>query len=98
MDGKMSLYYTDKHGLNYYLNIQVDVISGTSVRFCDIDDHSRRVASALSRRGFKQGDLLYFITYEMAQLYIIKLAVWMLGGTVRGWLSQEPMGNTNYTC
>jgi acyl-coenzyme A synthetase/AMP-(fatty) acid ligase len=70
----------------------VDVSGGTCVKFNEIEDQSRRVASALTRRGFKKGDLLYFVTYEMAQLYVIKFAVWRLGGTVRGWVTQERMG------
>jgi long-subunit acyl-CoA synthetase (AMP-forming) len=66
------------------------------VRFCDIDDKSKRIASGLTRLGFKKGDVLQFVTYETARLYLIQLAVWRLGGAVRGAFQDEAPGK--YIC
>jgi len=52
-----------------------------------------KIASALARRGFKQGDVLYFCTYELAHLFLVKIGVWMLGGVVRGCFQGETPGN-----
>lgn len=70
----------------------MDTITGKCVKFCDLEEHSRRVASALSRRGFKKGDILYFVTYDMAELAVIQMAVWRLGGAVRGCYQAEKPG------
>jgi hypothetical protein len=50
------------------------------------------VASALTRLGFKKGDLLYFVTYETAVLYLVQMGVWRLGGCVRGGYQMETEG------
>ncbi|KAF4529164.1 hypothetical protein B566_EDAN017687 [Ephemera danica] len=67
----------------------IDARSGTSVKFDEIEDQSRRIASALHKLGFRRGHVLFFVTYEMAQLYLIQLAVWRLGGAVRGSYQKE---------
>jgi len=74
---------------------QTDARTGVQVRFCDIDEHSRRIASGLARLGFKRGDFLHYVTYETAQLYLIQVAVWRLGGVVRGSFQNEAPGNKN---
>ncbi|XP_065349133.1 uncharacterized protein LOC135945393 [Cloeon dipterum] len=43
----------------------------------------------MARLGFKQGDVLYYVTYEMAQLFVLHLATWLLGGAVRGCYQGE---------
>jgi acyl-coenzyme A synthetase/AMP-(fatty) acid ligase len=73
-------------------NLQVDVSSETSIKFRDVEKHSLSVASALARRGFKKGDVLFFVTYELAQLSVVHLAVWRLGGSVRGCYQAMPPG------
>ncbi|CAB3361722.1 Hypothetical predicted protein [Cloeon dipterum] len=67
----------------------VDSITGVEVRFCDIDPISKKIASALTRMGFKKGDFLHFVTFESAKLYLVQLAVWRLGGAVRGSFQME---------
>jgi hypothetical protein len=62
------------------------------VRFCDIDEKSKRIASGLARLGFKKGDVLQFVTYETARLYLIQVAIWRLGGAVRGSFQDEAPG------
>jgi acyl-coenzyme A synthetase/AMP-(fatty) acid ligase len=62
------------------------------VRFCDIDEKSKRIASGLIRLGFKKGDVLQFVTYETARLYLIQVAVWRIGGAVRGSFQDEAPG------
>lgn len=49
-----------------------------------MEEKTKRVASALARRGFGQGDFVYFITYDFVDLEVLQLAVWMLGGVTRG--------------
>ncbi|KAF4516734.1 hypothetical protein B566_EDAN008424 [Ephemera danica] len=63
----------------------VDVLTRTSVLLKDVEEHSRRMASALTRLGFKARDVLFFVTYEGAQIFLLQLAVWRLGGVTRGW-------------
>jgi long-subunit acyl-CoA synthetase (AMP-forming) len=72
---------------------KVDVNSGTSVTFEDAYEKSKNIANALAKLGFKQGDVLYFVTFEMAQLYVVDLAVWLLGGAIRGCYQREAPGN-----
>ncbi|XP_059469212.1 luciferin 4-monooxygenase-like [Neocloeon triangulifer] len=67
----------------------IDASTGVEVKFCDIEPQSRKIASALTRLGFTKGDKLHFGTFETAQLYLVQLAVWRLGGTVRGCFQNE---------
>ncbi|XP_059469197.1 uncharacterized protein LOC132192960 [Neocloeon triangulifer] len=67
----------------------IDVNSGTSVTFGDAYEKSKNVANVLARLGFKQGDVLYYVTFEMAQVYVVHLAAWLLGGAVRGCFQGE---------
>jgi len=60
--------------------------------FKEIESGSKAIASGLARMGFSKGDILYFVTYETAQLYLVQLAVWRLGGAVRGCYQQENPG------
>jgi acyl-coenzyme A synthetase/AMP-(fatty) acid ligase len=62
------------------------------VRFKDIMSGSKAIASGLARMGFVSGDTLSFVTYETAQLYLVQLAVWRLGGAVHGCFQQENPG------
>ncbi|KAF4520000.1 hypothetical protein B566_EDAN007148 [Ephemera danica] len=63
----------------------VDLSWGTKVLFRDAEDLSFRLGSGLSRLGFKHRDVLLYVTWEMAQLFVVQLAVWRLGGAVRPW-------------
>ncbi|XP_065332293.1 uncharacterized protein LOC135934462 isoform X1 [Cloeon dipterum] len=62
----------------------VDVPSGKSVTFRQAKYDAQKIASGLVKLGFKKGDLLFFVTTAMAELYLFELAVWMLGGGVKG--------------
>jgi long-subunit acyl-CoA synthetase (AMP-forming) len=62
------------------------------VLFSEVEPGSFKIASGLAKAGFKRGDVLHFVTYETAQLYLIQVAVWRLGGTVRGCYQQESTG------
>lgn len=66
--------------------------NNTTVKFKDIESGSRAIASGLARMGFVRGDTLSYVTYETAQLYLVQLAVWRLGGAVRGCYQQENPG------
>ncbi|XP_059469428.1 uncharacterized protein LOC132193072 isoform X1 [Neocloeon triangulifer] len=67
----------------------VDIPSGRTVTFGQVKNDAIKIASSLARRGFKQGDTLYFVTYEMAELFLVKIGVWLLGGVVRGCYQRE---------
>ncbi|KAF4528184.1 hypothetical protein B566_EDAN016943 [Ephemera danica] len=67
----------------------VNVDTGLEVKFDEVENMSRRVASALARRGFKRGDTLYFVTFESVRIYVILLAVWRLGGCIQGWFQRD---------
>ncbi|XP_059485964.1 uncharacterized protein LOC132202793 [Neocloeon triangulifer] len=66
-----------------------DAQTGVKVYFKDVERDSKRVASALTRLGFKNKDALYFVTYESAVLYLIHIGVWRLNGAVRGGFQKE---------
>ena len=75
----------------------MDVATGVTVKYGELEDLSRRVASGLRRLGLQgRGDVLYFVTYEMSHLFIVMLAAWRLGATVRGCYQKEQPGET--TC
>lgn len=76
--------------------MQVNVPSGKSVTFKEAREKSRSIASALTKMGFKKGDILYFVTTECVDLYLVQLAVWMLGGAVRGTSAFETKGTKNF--
>jgi hypothetical protein len=50
------------------------------------------VASALTKRGFQPGDILFFVNYDIVNMGIMQMAVWMLGGATRGCFQQESPG------
>jgi hypothetical protein len=54
---------------------------------------SKNVASALTRKGFQAGDVLFFVNYDIVDMGIMQIAVWMLGGATRGCFQQETPGN-----
>ncbi|KAG8224158.1 hypothetical protein J437_LFUL005542, partial [Ladona fulva] len=67
----------------------IDAVRGTTVLFSEIEPLSYKLASALSKAGFKKGDWLYFVTYEVALIYIVQMAVWRCGGITRGCFQKE---------
>ncbi|XP_059473279.1 uncharacterized protein LOC132195350 [Neocloeon triangulifer] len=75
-------YYKDRPWI-------VDIPSGKRVTFGQVKNDAIKIASSLARKGFKQGDTLYFVTYEMAELFLMKIGVWLLGGAVRGCYQGE---------
>jgi long-subunit acyl-CoA synthetase (AMP-forming) len=72
--------------------LQVNVPSGKFITFRDAREKSQKVASALAKLGFKKHDVLFFVTTECVDLYLVQLAVWMLGGAVRGTSAFETKG------
>ncbi|CAB3378517.1 Hypothetical predicted protein [Cloeon dipterum] len=62
----------------------VDVCTGKRVLFGEVEELARKVASGLARRGFAKGDILYFVSYDIVNIGILQLAVWLLGGATRG--------------
>ena len=78
-------------------HFQVNVPSGKTLTFAQARTESQKVASALARIGFKKGDVLFFVTSEFVDIYLIQLAVWMLGGAVRGTSTVESQGIIIFT-
>lgn len=78
-------------------NYQVDTTTGKQILFRDAEEKTKRVASALARRGFGRGDFLYFITYDFVDLEVLQLAVWMLGGATRGGFPKGAPSMNNFT-
>jgi long-subunit acyl-CoA synthetase (AMP-forming) len=70
----------------------VNVPSGKFLTLAQAKTKSQKVASALARLGFKKGDVLFFVTSEFVDIYLMQLAVWMLGGAVRGTSTVESQG------
>ncbi|XP_059478324.1 uncharacterized protein LOC132198350 [Neocloeon triangulifer] len=62
----------------------LDVCTGKEVLFGEVEERSKKVASALAKRGFSKGDVLYFVSYDIVDLSVLQLAVWLLGGATRG--------------
>jgi len=75
------------------MSFQFDVTSGKNVIFGDVERLAKNVASALAKKGFRFGDVLYFVTYEAVDICILQIAVWMLGGATRGSFQQEYPGS-----
>jgi len=93
------LYYIKSCDFLYFsitaVNLQVSVPSGKSITFREAREKFQKVASALTKMGFKKGDILLFVTSECVDLYLVLLAVWKLGGAVRGTCAIESKGIYN---
>ncbi|CAB3382633.1 Hypothetical predicted protein [Cloeon dipterum] len=69
----------------------IDVCTGKKVLFGEVEELAKKVASALACRGFAKGEILYFVTYDIVDMAILQLAVWLLGGATRGsFQTEEP--------
>ncbi|XP_059478323.1 uncharacterized protein LOC132198349 [Neocloeon triangulifer] len=62
----------------------IDVCTEKKILFGQVEERSRNVAKALARRGFAKGDVLYFVSYDIVDIGVLQLAVWLLGGATRG--------------
>jgi acyl-coenzyme A synthetase/AMP-(fatty) acid ligase len=71
---------------------QVDLTTGRQVLFGEVEDTSRRVASALARLGLRRGDVLYYVTHDTTHLWVVALAAWRLGAAIRGCYQNEQPG------
>ncbi|XP_059477781.1 uncharacterized protein LOC132198053 [Neocloeon triangulifer] len=67
----------------------IDANTGAKVLFKDVEVDSKRIASGLARLGFKKQDVLFYVTYETAVLYLVHVGVWSLNGAVRGCYQKE---------
>ena len=66
--------------------------TGEQVFRREVEEKSRRVASGLVKRGFSRGHVLYYVTHEMARIYLAHVAVWRLGGAVWGFAGGDSVG------
>jgi acyl-CoA synthetase (AMP-forming)/AMP-acid ligase II len=60
----------------------IDGPSGRTLNYAQLVDGIRRTATALSRRGFKKGDVFAVYSPNLPEYAIVFLGVAMLGGTV----------------
>ncbi|XP_013417930.1 4-coumarate--CoA ligase 1 [Lingula anatina] len=60
----------------------VDSQSGAKYTFGDVRDHVRRIGSALTRLGFKKGDVFCVYSPNVPEFALILLGVLAVGGTV----------------
>jgi long-subunit acyl-CoA synthetase (AMP-forming) len=74
------------------VTFQIDAKTGVECLFKDIEEKSKRIASALDRMGFRNKDKLFYATHESAVLYLIHVGVWRLNGVVRGCSQDETAG------
>ncbi|XP_046395281.1 luciferin 4-monooxygenase-like [Ischnura elegans] len=61
-----------------------DTLDGSFYKFKDIKPMTRKIASGLTRLGFKKGDVLCFATTNVDLIYLVQLSVWICGGALRG--------------
>ncbi|XP_071445532.1 uncharacterized protein [Hetaerina americana] len=66
-----------------------DVFSGSSYKYSDIKPLTRKIASGLTRLGFKKGDVFCFATNDVTLIYLVHLSVWICGGVLRGLHPQD---------
>ncbi|KAF4531414.1 hypothetical protein B566_EDAN009657, partial [Ephemera danica] len=67
----------------------VDVTTGRQVLFGEIEDQTRKIASALTKFGLRHRDILYYVTYDTTFVFVASLAAWRLGIAVRGSYQKE---------
>ncbi|XP_046395423.1 4-coumarate--CoA ligase 1-like isoform X2 [Ischnura elegans] len=67
----------------------IDTNTGISYKFRDIKPVTRKIASALTRLGFKQGDVLFYVAYDAALIYLVNIGVWLCGGAIRGCYQKD---------
>ncbi|KAG8238111.1 hypothetical protein J437_LFUL012722, partial [Ladona fulva] len=69
--------------------LAINATTEESIRFDEIERLSKQFASALTRMGFKKGDVLYYVTYDNLFLHVVQLGVWLCGGAVRGCFQND---------
>ncbi|CAB3362656.1 Hypothetical predicted protein [Cloeon dipterum] len=67
----------------------VDIPSNKTVTFGQVKRDATNIAIALAEIGFKKGDSLFFVTHGLANLILVEIGVWILGGVTRGCDQQE---------
>ncbi|XP_035706864.1 4-coumarate--CoA ligase 1-like [Folsomia candida] len=60
-----------------------DTLTGESYDFSSFDKNTQGVASALYKRGFRAGDIILYLTYDVSKLHIFFTGVWRANGTPR---------------
>ncbi|XP_046395358.1 4-coumarate--CoA ligase-like 1 [Ischnura elegans] len=66
-----------------------DVLTGVSYKYRDIKPMARKIASMLTRMGFKKGDVMFYCTYECALIYLLSIGVWLCGGAIRSCFHKD---------
>ncbi|XP_046394807.1 luciferin 4-monooxygenase-like [Ischnura elegans] len=69
--------------------IVIDALRNQAVYFKEFEPLSKQFASALTRIGFKKGDVLFYLTYNSSLMYLLHVGVWLCGGATRGYYQRE---------
>ncbi|XP_071453165.1 uncharacterized protein [Hetaerina americana] len=67
----------------------VDAVRGQHLLYKDVEPLAVRFASALTRKGFEKGDVMFYVTYNAALLFALQFGVWLCGGAVKGCFQKE---------
>ncbi|XP_046395548.1 4-coumarate-CoA ligase 1-like [Ischnura elegans] len=70
----------------------IDAQREQSILYKELEPLSKQFASALTRMGFKKGDVLFYMTYNSSLMYVLHFGVWMCGGATRGYFQREEKG------
>ena len=62
--------------------------------FGDVDPMSRKVASAMKRRGMEKGDVAIYMTLDVTRVYPIILGIWRIAGILHSSYPEETYGMT----
>ncbi|XP_071452628.1 uncharacterized protein [Hetaerina americana] len=67
----------------------IDAVRDQSILYRELEPLSKQFASALTRIGFKKGDVLFYLTYNASLMYLLHFGVWLCGGATRGYFQCE---------
>ncbi|XP_071452964.1 uncharacterized protein [Hetaerina americana] len=67
----------------------IDAVRDQSILYRELEPLSKQFASALTRIGFKKGDVLFYLTYNASLMYLLHFGVWLCGGATRGYFQRE---------
>lgn len=68
---------------HFYFIQKTDSLTGESYTFSQLDDLSRRVGSALYKRGLRRGDIVVFMEIDIVKQPLFLTGVWRANGICR---------------
>jgi acyl-coenzyme A synthetase/AMP-(fatty) acid ligase len=61
-------------------NWMTNTVTHETLTFADVEPMSRKVASAMHKKGMVKGDIALYLTSDVTKIYTVILGVWRLGG------------------